>query len=128
MSYNGYLIKINNATIPNRLIDRSSWSITPQARKVIESFYDIDGRYHEYLADHQRATVQFTIREHSEAEHVDIVTYLKSRYNVKVQYYDDLNEVYASGSFRINDFVFKHKKTFDGTVWYDATPITLTEY
>lgn len=128
MAYNGYLIKINTIELPNRYIDRSSWMITPIARRVVESFYDVDGRYHEYLSDHQQTKIQFKIREHSEAEHSIIAAFLQERYRVRVTYYNDLTEEYGFGNFRISDPVFTHKKTFDDTVWYEETQITMTEY
>jgi hypothetical protein len=126
--YDGYLIKINGVTLPNRYIDRSSWRCTPQAKRVVDSFYDVEGVYHEYLADHQRSTIQFTLNEHKDADHAYLNGFLAQKTNVAVEYYDDGTGTYATGTFRIADVEYKQKKTFDSTVWYDKTTVKLTEY
>lgn len=126
--YNGYLLKIGTTQVPNSYIDRTSWKCTPLARRVIDSFFDLSGEYHEYLADHQRTTIQFSFREHKESEHSIITAFLSKRDNVEVEYYNDLTQTYESGIFRISDFDFQQKKTFDNTVWYDRTTIKMTEY
>lgn len=126
--YDGYLIKINNATLPNRFLERDSWQCTPMARKVLDSFFDVEGEYHEYLANHERSTISFRIREHTQAEHAVIVPFLQNTENLNVSYYNDREEEYKNGYFKMDTPAFTHKKTFDGTIWYNSTTIKLTEY
>jgi len=130
MAYSGYLIRFLDFSdpIPNKYIDRSSWSITPIGRRVVESFFDVDGRYHEYQADHKRTKIQFKLREHSEAEHSVLMQYFQTLDKVYTRYFNDLTESYSFGWFKIDDPVFRHKKTFDSTIWYEETQITMTEY
>ena len=37
-------------------------------------------------------------------------------------------EEYKNGYFKMDTPAFTHKKTFDGTIWYNSTTIKLTEY
>lgn len=126
--YNGYLLKINGTTLPNRYIDRTSWKCTPKARRVVDSFYDVVGVFHEYKAGHKRTNISFTLREHSEAEHSAIVAFLAEKENLVVHYFNDQTELYNEGLFEMDNVEFRQKKTFDGTVWYDSTPVKLSEY
>lgn len=126
--YNGYLLKINSETLLNKYIDRTSWKCTPQARRVVDNFFDVMGVYHEYRARHKRTNISFTIREHSEAEHSTIKAFFAEKENLSVVYFNDQTSDYSEGFFRMDDVEFRQKKTFDGTVWYDATQVKLSEY
>ena len=126
--YNGYLIRINDRILPNRFIDRTSWRIIPMARRVVDSFFDVSGEYHEYLADHERTTIQFTLGEHKESDHALIMSFFEKNTNVTVEYYNDKTQLYEFGTFKIADLELKQKRTFDTKVWWDKTTVKLTEY
>lgn len=125
---NDYLIMIEGVPLPISLMDRTSWRCTPYKRKILAQHDDIDGVGHVYESTHYRTEIQFAIREHSQAEHALVVQYLQKLSKVTVVYWNDLDNEYRSGLFRIDDPVFAHKKTFNNTIWYEATSIKLTEY
>lgn len=126
--YEGYLIKIDSTTIANRYIDRTSWRITPLDRKVVDSFDDVTGVHHEYLSDHNRVGITFTLNEHRESEHSALASLFTGLTDVTVEYFNSLTGLYSTGRFRIDNPEWKHKRTFDDTIWYDSTNIKLTEY
>lgn len=125
---NDYLISINGTPLPLSLMDRTSWKCTPYQRRIIAEHNDIEGVRHVYESKHYRTKIKFVIREHSMAEHEDVVSYFQKLSQVQVIYWNDLDNAYRTGVFRINDPEFAHKKTFDHTIWYDPTTIELTEY
>jgi hypothetical protein len=123
-----FLIQIENIPFPLSFMDRSSWSCTPFQRRIIGDFNDIDGVRHVYESPHYRTEIQFTIREHSEAEHAQIVPFFSKLSKASVIYWNDMANDYETGVFRIDTPVFSHKKTFNDTMWYEPTTIKMTEY
>lgn len=125
---NDYLIMFENTIFPLKYMDRSSWDCTPYQRRILSEYNDIDGLRHVYEAKHERTEIKFTIREHTMAEHEEIVEYFKKLSKVSVIYWNDLDNTYRSGVFRIDTPSYKHKKTFNDTIWYEPTSIKMTEY
>lgn len=126
--YNGYLISIGGVTIPNSFIDRSSWRIVPFDRRVVDSFYDVTGEYHEYLADHNRVSIQFTLNQHKQSDHATFIDIFDTLNDVSVTYFNDGTQLYSTGIFKIAEPEWRHKRTFDGDIWYNDTTIKLVEY
>lgn len=117
MAYQGYRIKVNGTIIDNMMIKRGSYYAKP-TRRVLESYYDAAGGFHEELSPVVKMEIGFTIREHDMDEHAALFSAFTER-NVTVEYWKDNAGVYATGTFRIEDYKMPHKHTAGGIRYAD---------
>ena len=122
--YQGHRIKINGTTIGNSMIKRGTYYSVPTTR-VISSYYDAAGGFHEELSPVKKMEIGFTIREHSVEEHTAIMAAFTGR-NVSVEYWNDTSGTYDIGVFRVDDLKTSHKHTAVG-IWYGEIPVKLKE-
>ena len=124
MAYRGYRIKINGITIDNMMIKRGTYYSVPTTR-VISSYYDAAGGFHEELSPVKKMEIGFTIREHDVEEHAAIMPAFTGR-NVSVEYWNDTTGEYCVGVFRADDLKASHKHTAGG-IRYKEIPVKLKE-
>lgn len=122
--YQGYRIKINGEIISDFMIKRGSYNSVPKNR-VLASYYDAAGGFHEELIPVKKMEIGFTIREHSAEEHLAIMSAFTGR-NVSVEYWNDTTGEYNMGVFRVDDIKVSHKYTAGG-IRYKETPVKLKE-
>lgn len=120
-------IKINNTIIPNANIQRGSVKIGTNPREC-ERYTDGAGVEHIIPYAKTKATIQFTLREHSTSEHSTFAAYVANRYNLSVRYWNDNTSTYETGLFHINAFEWSHDNNIENNIDYGATQITLEEY
>lgn len=125
--YQGYRIKINNIKIENSMIARGTFSLT-QNDRIIDSWTDADQIDHEVIANKKKASISFELREHTTSEHGLFKELLAKTENVPVEYYDDNDDTYKIGSFKIKNPTFTHKNATRKEIIYENTPINLEEY
>lgn len=122
--YQGYRIKVNGTIIDNMMIKRGTYYAVPTTR-VISSYYDAAGGFHEELSPVKKMEIGFTIREHSAEEHAAIISAFTGR-NVSVEYWNDTTGEYAMGVFRVDDLKASHKNAAGG-IRYKEIPVKLKE-
>lgn len=122
--YQGYRIKINGTVISDLMIKRGSYYATPTQR-VISSYYDAAGGYHEELSPVKKMEIGFTVREHDMDEHIAIMSAFPER-NVSVEYWNDTTGEYKMGVFRVDDLKASHKSAA-GRIRYGEIPVKLKE-
>lgn len=125
MAYNGYRIKINGTTISNMMIKRGSYFTKPTQR-ILESYYDAAGGYHEELSPVVKMEICFNIREHDMDEHTSLMSAFTGR-NVTVEYWNDTIGEYATGIFRVEDLRMPHKYALNSRIRYGEIAIKLKE-
>lgn len=122
--YQGYRIKVNGTIIDNMMIKRGTYYSVPTTR-VISSYYDAAGGFHEELSPVKKMEIGFTIREHSAEEHAAIMAAFPER-NVLVEYWNGRTGVYDVGVFRADDLKESHKHAAGG-IRYKEIPVKLKE-
>lgn len=122
--YQGYRIKVNGSIIDNMMIKRGTYYSVPTTR-VLSSYYDAAGGYHEELSPAKKMEIGFSIREHSAEEHAAIMSVFTER-NVSVEYWNDTTGEYSVGVFRVDDLKASHKYTAGG-IRYKEIPVKLKE-
>lgn len=125
MAYNGYRIKINGTTIDNMMIKRGSYFTKPTQR-ILDSYYDAAGGYHEELSPAIKTEINFTIREHDMDEHTALMSAFNGR-NVTVEYWNDTIGEYATSIFRVENMRMPHKYALNGRILYGEIAIMLKE-
>ena len=122
--YQGYRIKVNGTVIDNFMIKRGTYYAVPVSR-VLDSYYDAAGGFHEEICPAKKMEIGFTIREHSMEEHIAIMSAFPGR-NVSVKYWNDTTGEYKMGVFRVEDMIATHKHAA-GRIRYDEIEVVLKE-
>lgn len=123
--YKGYRVKINGTIIDNLMIVRGSYSMMREQR-VIDSYHDASGTYHEELSPVSKANIQFSIRDRSMEEQAVIAAAFSSR-NVSVEYWDDTTLKYDTGTFRVENPTYTHSYAVKDRIRYGEAAIVLKE-
>ena len=140
MAYSGYLIKVGNYIIPNKIIQADSYKAV---RTVIDldSYRDADGLLHRQALDHVPHKVEFNIkpmRTHFEISEIlgniqDNMTEYKER-KVSATFYVPEEDKYITQDMYMPDINFQIYgiKKFDendkGTIYYDAIRLAFIGY
>lgn len=126
MAYQGYRIKVNGTIIDNMMIKRGTYYSIPTSR-VIDSYYDAAGNFHEELSPVKKMEIGFTIREHDMEEHAALLSAFSTGRNVSAEYWNDTTGEYATGVFRADDMKFSHQYALPGRIRYGEIAIKLKE-
>ena len=122
--YQGYRVKVNGTIIDDFMIKRGTYYSVPTTR-VVSSYYDAAGGFHEELSPVKKMEIGFTIREHNAEEHAAIMSAFPGR-NVSVEYWNDTTGEYNVGVFRVDDLKASHKHAAGG-IRYGEIPVKLKE-
>jgi hypothetical protein len=122
--YQGYRINVNGKIIDNFMIVRGTYYAIPVSR-VLDSYYDAAGGFHEEIHPVKKMEIGFTIREHSMEEHLAIMSAFSDR-NVSVEYWNDRTGDYDMGVFRVEDLKSTHKHAAGG-IRYGEIEVVLKE-
>lgn len=126
MAYSGYRIKIGGTIFPNNDIAKGSYSFEKSPR-VSKSWDDLTGIDHETYYPDEKATITFSIREHTASDHATFSAFFSSR-SVTVQYWNDNANEYSEGIFKVKPFKWKHATVTSDGAFYEKTQITLEEW
>lgn len=127
MAYSGYRVKIAGMVLSNNVIAQGTYKFI-RTQRILDSYYDAAGTYHEELSPVKKVTIQFSIIERSAEEHLQIMSLLANRDNVSVEYWDDETNQYSTGIFKIENLNISHYNSKFGTIRYAEMPVTLKEY
>lgn len=125
MAYQGYRIKVNGTIIDNMMIKRGSY-YTKLTRRVLSSYYDAAGGYHEDLSPAEKMEIGFTVREHDMEEHTALLSAFCTGRYLLAEYWNDTTGAYATGVFRVEDMKMPHKHAA-GSIRYGEIAIKLKE-
>lgn len=127
MSYLGYRVKIGNTIIYSNIIAPGSYSLTKNER-VIYKWKDANEVEHHDVSGNPKVQITFSIRDRSMTEQASIAGIFSSYKNLSVTYWDDVAADYVTGTFYMTPPTFTHHNAQAGSIMYDPTQITLTEY
>jgi len=108
MAYLGYRLKVNGLIISDMTIKKGSYNATPKNR-VLASYHDAAGGYHEELAPEPKMEINFSFRAHEMEEHAALMAPFGTERNAVVEYWNDRIGEYSVGIFRVEDMKFPHK-------------------
>lgn len=126
MSYQGYRIKVNGRIIDNMMIVKGTYYSKP-TRRVVSSYYDAAGGFHEELSPVVKMEIGFTIREHDMEEHTALLSAFSTGRNVSVEYWNDTTGSYATAVFRAEDFTTPHQYALQNRIRYGEITVLLKE-
>lgn len=126
MAYEGYRLKINGVIYPDRNMAKGSYQMTA-GKRVVEIWKDANQVEHEITTGTGKAEISFSVREHSTDEHDGLIYLLRPENGLQIEYWDDLQGEYRTGTFRRSKITFKHRNVDAGGVVYAETPVTITE-
>lgn len=124
--YEGYRVKINGIEVPNMLVASGSYSFLKQKR-VAHEYKDGNGISHEVCHETTQAIIGFAIRQRTLEEHQSIKSIFAMHDTVPVEYWDDYDCEYKTGTFRMVAPKITHSKAVGSDILYNATPIVLGE-
>jgi len=127
MSYLGYRLSINNTIIYSNLIAPGSYSLQKQQRMVY-TWKDANQVEHHDATGVPKIVISFSLRERSLSEQASVAGIFSSYENITVTYWDDIAGDYETGTFYMDPPTFSHHNAQAGSIMYDPTQITLTEY
>ena len=138
MSWNGYFLKaVNSGEIfPNKYIDWSSWSATPEQREEIVAYRDDNSRdLHRVTAQGKKSVFSFNTRANLQlADKIKILKFftdnevIPAERKIQLEYWNDATSEYKTGYFYRPNMQFKIIKMTKDNLWYDSMTIELIEY
>ena len=138
MSWNGYFLKaVNSGEIfPNKYIDWSSWSATPEQREEIVAYRDDNSRdLHRVTAQGKKSIFSFNTRANLQlADKIKILKFftdnevIPAERKIQLEYWNDATSEYKTGYFYRPNMQFKIIKMTNNNLWYDSLTIELIEY
>lgn len=134
MSYNGYLVKVGNYTIPQNKIRASSYSAVLHVQDL-DSFRDANGVLNRMALEHKVPEVNFELVPMLTNEELAVIfsnirrnyTNASERKVIANVYIPELDD-YISQAMYIPDVNFPIYGTYDGKITYNAIPISLIGY
>lgn len=126
MSYNNYRLIINGITITNNLVQKGSYSATPQKR-VVGTWKDANQIEHQDILPTRKMDIKFALRQRNLTDQELFKSIFANQENIPVTYWDDASCTYKTGTFYMNAPNFSHLNTIGG-INYDGTEIHLVEY
>jgi hypothetical protein len=134
MSYNGYLVKVGNYTIPQDKIRASSYSAVLHVQDL-DSFRDANGVLNRMALEHKVPEVNFELVPMLTNEELSIIfsnirknyTNASERKVIATVYIPELDD-YISQAMYIPDVNFPIYGTYNGKITYNPIPISLIGY
>jgi hypothetical protein len=126
--FTGDLIRINGVSIPNRYIDVKTYTITPSRRRVIDSYFDGNGKRHIVYSPHTTTKIEFNTNGLMMAAMRSFLTYFPTTEGLSIVFYNDKTDTYESGIFRLeNEIVFGKYRLRGNNIIYKSINISLEE-
>lgn len=125
--YRGYRVALGGYEVDDTHIVKGSYSAVDNGR-IIDQWTDGNQTEHEIVSSYPKYTISFTLREHSAEEHELFTRYVRTRHNFEMTFYDDINDMYVYGKFKMNPVKWNHKNTHGRKINYGPTEITIIQY
>jgi len=125
--YNGYLLKINGTTFPNRLIKVETYKVTPKQKQSIDSYVDGDGYFHQTVLPHRRSKIEFETPHLGVADTLLInAMFAENDTEANIEYYNPQTDTYHTGKAYLPDITYTIEKT-EGGIRYLPLRIAIIE-
>lgn len=124
--YKGYRVKINGTEVPNILVASGSYSYVREKR-LVQAYTDGNGISHEEYHETSKATIGFALKQRNLEEQQSIKGIFTTQGIVSVEYWDDYDCEYKTGTFRMAAPKITHRKAVGNDILYNATQIVLGE-
>lgn len=132
MAYNGYLLKVGGKQIPNKFIQLSTYSITPNQRMESSAERDITGMLHRETCEHTATKIEFNtpyIRGVEVAELNDLLGIAGDHQrNVTVEYFDPETQSYKNADCYMPDVQYSIYSEINNDLLYSPIRYAFIEY
>lgn len=132
MAYNGYLLKVGGKQIPNKFIQLSTYSITPNQRMESSAERDTTGMLHRGTCEHTATKIEFNtpyIKGTDVAQLNQILGIANNLpRNVSVEYFDPETQSYKSAECYVSDIQYTIYSEQNGDLLYAPIRYALIEY
>lgn len=128
MAFEGYLIKINGNTFPNKYLIVDSFNSIPNQRLEEDSYVDGNGVRHVNVSPHVPSKIEFTTRRVNLAEKMEIQSFIPTRENLTATYWNDETNTYETGVFRVPDINYTIFDISQNDIMYNEIHIVFDEY
>ena len=133
-AFKGYLLKgtKSNTEFPSKYISLDTWSSNPKQKEYLKAYRDDNTRnLTKVAASGRKSTFKFTIPKTDLKGRTEIKAFLEANQDltedIHLEYWDDKNLIYRTGSFYIPNMEFKIIKITDNNIYYDELSIEFIE-
>ena len=132
MAYNGYLLKVGGKQIPNKFIQLSTYSITPNQRMESSAERDTTGMLHRETCEHTATKIEFNTPYIRGVEVAELNTLLgiagDHQRNVTVEYFDPETQSYKNADCYMPDVQYPIYSEVDNDLLYSPIRYAFIEY
>ena len=132
MAYNGYLLKVGGKQIPNKFIQLSTYSITPNQRMESSAERDTTGMLHRETCEHTATKIEFNTPYIRGVEVAELNTLLgiagDHQRNVTVEYFDPETQSYKSADCYMPDVQYSIYSEINNDLLYSPIRYAFIEY
>lgn len=132
MAYNGYLLKVGGKQIPNKFIQLSTYSITPNQRMESSAERDTTGMLHRETCEHTATKIEFNTPYIRGVEVAELNTLLgiaeDHQRNVTVEYFDPETQSYKNADCYMPDVQYSIYSEINNDLLYSPIRYAFIEY
>ena len=132
MAYSGYLLKVGGKQIPNKFIQLSTYSITPNQRMESSAERDTTGMLHRETCEHTATKIEFNTPYIRGVEVAELNTLLgiagDHQRNVTVDYFDPETQSYKSANCYMPDVQYSIYSEINNDLLYSPIRYAFIEY
>lgn len=132
MAYSGYLLKVGGKQIPNKFIQLSTYSITPNQRMESSAERDTTGMLHRETCEHTATKIEFNTPYIRGVEVAELNTLLgiagDHQRNVTVDYFDPETQSYKSADCYMPDVQYSIYSEINNDLLYSPIRYAFIEY
>lgn len=132
MAYNGYLLKVGGKQVPNKFIQLSTYSITPNQRMESSAERDITGTLHRETCEHTATKIEFSTPYIRGVEVAELNTLLgiagDYQRNVTVEYFDPETQSYKNADCYMPDVQYSIYSEVNNDLLYSPIRYAFIEY
>lgn len=132
MAYNGYLLKVGGKQIPNKFIQLSTYSITPNQRMESSAERDTTGMLHRETCEHTATKIEFNTPYIRGVEVAELNTLLgiagDHQRNVTVDYFDPETQSYKNADCYMPDVQYPIYSEINNDLLYSPIRYAFIEY
>lgn len=128
--FEGYLLKKDGVLFPPRFIALGSYSATPNQRQDLDSYRDSTGELYRNILPHKVTKIEFTTPPLHLKDKEELTHLLKNRDQFQLEFWDDEEDAYRTGTFYCPDIKFEIYRTDPRKkdIWYLPIRIAMIEY
>ena len=132
MAYNGYLLKVGGKQIPNKFIQLSTYSITPNQRMESSAERDTTGMLHRETCEHTATKIEFNTPYIRGVEVAELNSLLgiagDHQRNVTVDYFEPETQSYKNADCYMPDVQYSIYSEVNNDLLYSPIRYAFIEY